>query len=98
MRVRARVTCRESPSGLRAAFWLPDGDWLENRTLLAGTLLGLAVPVQFGLLDQATESHFLSSPGEVDLYSVALSRGETVFASVEAQQTGSTLTSLLRVF
>ena len=54
--------------------------------------------MQFGLLEEATESHFLSSPGEVDLYAVALSPGDTFSASIAAQQAGSTLTSLLRVF
>jgi hypothetical protein len=98
MQVRARSTRRFSRSYHGAAFWLPDGDWLEHRTLLAATPLSSAVPLQFGLLDDATQSHFLSAPGEVDLYAVALLTGDTVSASIDAQNAGSTLTSLLRVF
>ena len=43
-------------------------------------------------------SHFLSIPDEVDLYSVTLQGGETLDASIDAQQAGSGLASLLRVF
>ena len=93
-----RTTRRENPSRSRAGFWMPDGDWLEHRTLLAATPLGSAVPLQFGLLGDASESHFLSTPGEVDLYSVWLSSGEEIDASIDAQNSGSTLASLLRVF
>ena len=57
-----------------------------------------AAPLHFGLLNDATASHFLSTPGEVDLYSVTLQSGDTIDASIGAQQTGSALTSLLRVF
>ena len=98
MRVRARATRRVSPSHRRAAFWLPDGDWLEHRTLLATSPLSSAVRMQFGVLDDASESHFLSTPGEVDIYSVALGSGEEIDASIDAQNSGSALTSLLRVF
>ena len=89
---------RVSPWHRVAAFRLPDGDWLEHRTLLAGTGLSAAVPLHFGLFDDATESHFLSTPGEFDLYSLALQSGDTVYSSIDAQNSGSTLTSLLRVF
>ena len=61
-------------------------------------LLSLAVPLHFGVLDDAEESHFLSTPGEVDLYSVALQQRRTLYASIDAQNSGSALTSLLRVF
>ena len=50
------------------------------------------------LFDDAQVSHFLSIPDEVDLYSVALQSGDTLDASIDAQQAGSGLTSLLRVF
>ena len=50
------------------------------------------------LFNDAQVSHFLSIPDEVDLYSVTLQRGETLDASIDAQQAGSGLTSLLRVF
>ena len=43
-------------------------------------------------------SHFLSIPDEVDLYSVTLQSGEKLDASIDAQQAGSGLTSLLRIF
>jgi FG-GAP-like repeat/Bacterial pre-peptidase C-terminal domain len=98
MRVRARATRRISPVQNRCARCRPDGEWLEHRTLLAANPLGSAVPLQFGMLEDASQSHFLSSPGEVDLYSVALRSGDTMSASINAQSSGSTLTSLLRVF
>ncbi len=58
----------------------------------------LAVPLHFGALNDAEVSHFLSIPTEVDLYSLAMQRGETIGVSVDAQQAGSALESLLRVF
>ena len=82
----------------RRHIWLPDGDWLEHRTLLAASPLALAVPLHFGAFNDAEVSHFLSIPDEVDLYSVTLQSGETLDASIDAQQAGSALTSLLRVF
>jgi hypothetical protein len=77
---------------------LPDGDWLERRVLLAARPLSTAVPLQFGRFHDASESHFLSTPAEFDLYSVSLQSGDKLAMSVSAQQTGSALTSLLRVF
>jgi hypothetical protein len=79
-------------------FRRPEGDWLELRTLLDSTPLGSAVPLHFGVFNDATDSHVLSHPDEVDLYSVALAQGQEVQASIESQQAGSGLTSLLRVF
>jgi hypothetical protein len=58
----------------------------------------LAVPLHFGLLNDAEVSHFLSLPTEVDLYSLSMRRGETIDVSVDAQQNGSALESLLRIF
>ncbi len=78
--------------------WLPDGEWLERRTLLAASPLSLAVPLRLGAFYNAQISHFLSIPDEVDLYSVTLQKGETLEASISAQQSGSGLASLLRVF
>ena len=72
-------------------FWLPDGDWLERRTLLAASPLDLAVPLHFGASTMRQVSHFLSIPDEVDLYSVTLQRGDTLDASIDAQQAGSGL-------
>ena len=56
------------------------------------------MPLHFGALERCPVSHFLSIPDEVDLYSVTLQRGETIDASIDAQQAGSALDSLLRVF
>jgi hypothetical protein len=91
MRGRRRVSDRQSHRQ-------PDGDWLEARSLLAVTPLSSAVPLHFGKLNVASEAHLLSNPDEVDFYSVTLASGEEVFANVEAQQAGSGLSSLLRVF
>jgi len=82
----------------RWSIWLPDGEWLEPRTLLAASPLDLAVPLHFGAFNDAEVSHFLSIPNEVDVYSVTLQRGETLDASIDAQQAGSGLVSLLRIF
>src|SRR5579863_9231033 len=82
----------------RLSFWLPDGEWLEPRTLLAVSPLDLAVPLHFGAFNDAEVSHFLSIPDEVDLYSVTLQKGETIDAGINAQQAGSGLASLLRIF
>jgi len=56
------------------------------------------VPLHFGVFNDAEVSHFLSIPDEVDLYSVTLQRGETLDAVIDAQQAGSGLASLLRIF
>ena len=77
---------------------MPNGEWLEPRTLLAASPLDLAVPLHFGAFNNAELSHFLSIPDEVDLYSVSLQKGETLDASINAQQAGSGLASLLRIF
>ena len=74
------------------------GERLERRTLLAASSLQSAVPLQFGILNDAEVSHFLSIPNEFDLYSVYLQSGETFDASIDAQSAGSGLESLLRVF
>src|SRR5262249_2564033 len=57
-----------------------------------------AVPLHFGLLNDATASHFLSNPIEVDYYSLALAAGEEAYVNIQAQQAGGGLTGLLRVF
>ncbi len=98
MGVRRRVAGLRGQPRRRWSFWLPDGEWLEPRTLLAASPLDLAVPLHFGAYNDAEVSHFLSIPNEVDLYSVPLQAGEIVSASVDAQQAGSGLTSLLRIF
>src|SRR6516165_6958367 len=98
MRARRRVSGRSGQSQRRRSFRPPDGDRLEPRTLLAASPLDSAVPLHFGVLNDAEVSHFLSVPDEVDLYSVALQSGETLKASIDPQQAGSGLTGLLRVF
>ena len=98
MRVRERVAGWRGQQRRRWSLWLPGGEWLEQRTLLAVTPLSAAVPLHFGLLNDATESHCLSVPNEFDLYSVPVARGETLAVSISAQQAGSALNSLLRVF
>ena len=55
-------------------------------------------PLHFGAFNDAQVTHFLSIPDEVDLYSVTLQAGETIDANIDAQQSGSPLASLLRVF
>ena len=73
---------------------LPVGEWLERRTLLALTPLDRAVPLQFGAFNDAEASHFLSDPNEFDLYSLSLQKGDTLIASLSAQQSGSGLAEL----
>src|SRR6516165_9808765 len=98
MRARRRPSGRSGQSQRRQSFRPPDGDRLEPRRLLAASPLDSAVPLHFGALNDAEVSHFLSIPDEVDLYSVTLQSGETLEASIDSQQAGSGLTSLLRVF
>src|SRR5262245_17450154 len=98
MRARWRISGRPSHSRLRRPFRQPDGDRLETRTLLADSTLSSAVPLHFGMLNVAAESHLLSNPREVDFYSVSLAGGEKAYVSIDAQRSGSGLTSLLRVF
>src|SRR5262245_48718930 len=98
MRARWRISGRPSHSRLRRPFRQPDGDRLETRTLLADSTLSSAVPLHFGMLNVAAESHLLSNPREVDFYSVALAGGEKAYVNIDAQRSGSGLTSLLRVF
>src|SRR5262245_38463910 len=98
MGVRRRFAGWRSRPRRQWSFWLPDGEWLELRTLLAVSPLDGAVPLRFGAFHDAELSHFLSTPEEVDLYSVTLQRGETLDASIDAQRAGSGLASLLRIF
>src|SRR6516164_5418714 len=62
---------------------------LEDRTLLSPSPLLAAVPLNFNAISNTAQvSHFLSSPGEVDLYSVALKAGDTIQAGISAQDAG----------
>src|SRR5262245_29367282 len=98
MRARRRMIGQSGQSQRRRSFRQLDGDRLEPRTLLAASPLDSAVPLHFGVLNDAEVSHFLSVPDEVDLYSVTLQSGETLEAGIDSQQAGSGLTSLLRIF
>src|SRR5215469_10003802 len=98
MSARGRTRRRPAPAPRRRSFRLPDGDRLERRILPVLSPMQLAAPLHFGLLNDAQVTHFLSVPTEVDLYSLSMQRGETIEVSVLAQQNGSTLESLLRVF
>jgi hypothetical protein len=98
MGIRGRAAVLRGPTRRRRFYGLPDGEWLEPRTLLDASPLDLAVPLQFGAFNDAEVSHFLSIPDEVDLYSVTLQSGETIDASVDAAGSGSGLASLLCIF
>jgi hypothetical protein len=60
-------------------------DWLEDRTLFSAGPLAAAMPLAFSALHLADVEHFLSSPGEFDLYRVALGAGDTIEAGISAQ-------------
>ena len=77
------------PSQRRRSFRPLDGDRLERRILPVLTPMELAIPLHFGVSNDAEVSHFLSIPTEVDLYSLTMQRGETIDVSVDAQQAGS---------
>jgi len=63
---------------------------LEDRTLLSPSPLLAAVPLNFNAISNTAQvEHFLSSPGEVDLYSVSLKAGETIQAGISAQDAGN---------
>jgi FG-GAP-like repeat/Bacterial pre-peptidase C-terminal domain len=98
MAVPGRVAGWRRQPRRQSSFRLLDGDWLEHRTLLAASPLETAVPLHFGAFNDAQVSHFLSIPDEFDLYSLTLQEGETLDASIDAQDAGSALTSLLRIF
>ena len=98
MRIRGRIAGLRHPPRRQSSFRLLDGEWLEHRTLLAASPLETAVPLHFGVFNDAQVSHYLSIPDEFDLYSLTLQEGETLNASIDAQDAGSALSSLLRVF
>ena len=98
MAVRGRVADLRLPRRRRRSFRQLSGDWLEHRLAPASSPLNAAVPLHFGLLNDASVTHFLSSPTEFDLYSVTLAVGEEINLNVSAQQSGSPLVGLLRVF
>ncbi len=98
MVVQGRGADLRRPPRRQWSFRMLDGDWLEQRTLMAATPLETAVPLHFGAFNDAQVSHFLSIPDEFDLYSLTLQKDETFDASIDAQNAGSALTSLLRVF
>ena len=73
-------------------------EWLARRTLLALSPLALASPLHFNSRDSVQISHELSTPSEVDLYAATLQTGDTLDINIVAQETGSGLASLLRIF
>jgi hypothetical protein len=64
-------------------------EWLEDRTLFSASPLESAQPLRFNTFNVAQVAHFLSSPGEVDLYSVSLSAGDTLQAGISARDAGN---------
>src|SRR5271156_2036096 len=98
MAVRRRVAGLRRQPRHQWSFRTLDGDWLEQRTLLAFSPLETDVPLHFGAFNDVQVSHFLSVPDEFDLYSLTLQQGEKLSASIDAQDAGSALTSLLRIF
>ncbi|HEV8058485.1 MAG TPA: FG-GAP-like repeat-containing protein, partial [Gemmataceae bacterium] len=64
-------------------------EWLETRTLFSVSPLSAAPTLVFNSLNVAQATHFLSSPGEVDLYRVKLEAGDTIEAGISAQDSGN---------
>ena len=79
-------------------FRRPSVEWLDRRTLLALSPLQLAPPLQFNARGSIQITHDLATSSEADLYAVTLNSGDTINANIEAQQSGSALASLLRIF
>ena len=67
----------------------PGLEWLETRTLLSVSPLEAAPTLQFNSSHEAQATHFLSTPGEFDLYRVKLQAGDTFEAGISAQNTGN---------
>jgi hypothetical protein len=88
--------------GKHAARWRPVRrptlEQLESRTLLRGGTLATALPLTFGPLHTAQVAGVLADPHEVDLYRLHLGAGDRIRAAVSAQDPGSALQSLLRIF
>jgi hypothetical protein len=83
----------------------PRLEWLENRILFAGDTLLSATMLPFSTLplpatvQTAHVSGFLKTANQVDLYRIHLDNaGDKVTAAVSAQDAGSGLQSILRVF
>ncbi len=72
---------------------------LEPRQMLSAddTLAG-ATPVPFTYGTETTQSDTVDPVGDVDLYSLQLAAGDRLVADIEAQSTGSSLDTLLRLF
>jgi hypothetical protein len=71
---------------------------LEDRTLLTGHSLATATALNLDYGAPSTVAGFLQAAQDVDLYSLRLQTGDTVTAGVAAQQNGSGLDGVLRVF
>ena len=94
---RRAADCAVQPRR-RWSFRLPDGEWLERRTLLAASPLDLAVPLHFGAFNDAQASHFLSDSRRVRSLLGDTAKRRDARRQHDAQQAGSGLASLLRVF
>jgi hypothetical protein len=79
------LRCRGRP---RLSRRRPALEWLETRTLFSASPLLEAVPLDFNASHVADVEHFLSSPGEFDLYRVTLQAGDTIQAGISAQDAG----------
>ena len=72
---------------------------LEARCMMAGDdTLATATHVNFTYAVQAQRSDAIDPLGDVDMYSVDLTAGDTLQAQIEAQTIGSSLDSYLRIF
>src|SRR4051812_19232972 len=91
--------CRQTGGGrVRTSRQRPLLEYLEDRTLLAGHTLASAAALGFRPNNTATASGFLASGQQADLFALSLAPGDQVRVAVAAQQAGSALDSLLRVF
>src|SRR5262249_34212414 len=89
------------PAGRRRSkpvYFRPSLEPLEDRTLRAGSLLARAVPLTFFANHTAAAAGLVRTADQVVVYSFQLQAGDQVQADVDAQQIGSGLNSLLRVF
>ncbi len=82
----------------RRAFRRLEVERLAKRSLCAVSALSLAQPLNFGAFNVAEVTHDLSAPGEIDYYSATLRVGDILNASIDTQQFGGSLASLLRIY
>src|SRR6266581_1849104 len=99
---KSRWTRRQADRSRRTPRLPLSLECLEDRTLPAGHTLAAATLLTFNNasrpFESAQASDFLVTPTQQDIYRVTLSVGDRVTAAVSAQNAGSALDSLLRVF